>query len=263
MSNTKKISNAEWLCAALIDLLPISIFFETFNCLTTCYFHYIILSHNVSKDAIINYYTDVVKYLLSVAFVYLLFKDAFGGSLGKRIMGISLKKEGEDINIGRSLVRNFLSAICYVHCFTQFIGVHNIVMANLFVIYCTEELLCVHFTNKTIGDNLCGTELEKSDGFTPGKINNRNYCLITILLLLFFTKENITPVISNDTIQTSRDALRDLVQESLRCLVQIFCYSFVLYKLIKVTAFRWVSIILIGLPIIGHFLWCFHHFYVK
>ncbi|MBO4333888.1 MAG: RDD family protein [Paludibacteraceae bacterium] len=260
MSNTKKISNAEWLCAALIDLLPISTFERLTNyCLTT---YYVFLSHNVSKDAIIDY-TDVVKYLLSVAFVYLLFKDAFGGSLGKRIMGISLEKEGQDINIGRSLVRNFLPAICYAHCFTGLIGVHNIVMANLFVIYCIAELLCVRFTNKTIGDNLCGTELEKSDGFTPGKINNRNYCLITILLLLFFTKENITPVISNDTIQTSRDALRDLVQESLRCLVQIFCYSFVLYKLIKVTAFRWVSIILIGLPIIGHFLWCFHHFYVK
>lgn len=255
MSNIKKISNAEWLCAALIDLLPISIFFETFNCLTSYYLtsYYIIHSHNVSKDAIINY-TDAVKYLLPVAFVYLLFKDAFGGSLGKRIMGISLKKEGEDINIGRSLVRNFFPAICYANCFTGLIGVHNIVMANLFVIYCIAELLCVHFTNKTIGDNLCGTELEKSDGFTPGKINNRNYCLITILLLLFFTKENITPQLVNDTTK--------MPQIVLNCLVEISCYSFVLYKLIKVTAFRWVSIILIGLPIIGY-LWHFHHLYVK
>lgn len=86
-----KISKVEWFAAALIDLIPLSIFINIFP---------------IFSDFKFGFDTNIVFSVIS--FAYLLLKDCWGASLGKRIMGITVKKNGSSANGFILSLRNLL-----------------------------------------------------------------------------------------------------------------------------------------------------------
>lgn len=264
MSNSQNVSKAEWLCAALIDFLPIAILTKL-----------PIIVYNIA--AIVSYCTkdqgnhswespsmreNVSIILLCLSALYLLLKDSFGLSLGKRIMGIKLQKEGEDAVMDLCLLRNLVLALFYVHCFIFIIdpGNTNFFLKNLFFFYCIAELICVYFTNRTIGDNICQLQLVKCENYVPSKLNNRTFCIIAIILLFTLVVDSFVPRFYwGDLSAYQYQLLHDhkfikLYYLSIYlppALVQSVVYSFLLYKLIKPKAFRWTAIILIVLIKMG------------
>lgn len=69
----------EWLCAELLDLIPLRLLSCVFSIVSAYKF-----------DRIFDSDINVVFSL--IAFLYLLLKDCWGGSLGKRIMGITISR---------------------------------------------------------------------------------------------------------------------------------------------------------------------------
>lgn len=77
MNEGKKISNAEWLCAFMIDLLPISLLNVFLNVILITFLTFEIGTIQEASRTI-----SITTALL--VFPYLLFKDAFGGGLGNK-----------------------------------------------------------------------------------------------------------------------------------------------------------------------------------
>ena len=259
MNNSQNVSKAEWLCAALIDFLPIAI-------LTNIP----IIANRIV--GIVSYCTrdpkshlwqspstsqTVSVVLMILSALYLLLKDAFGLSIGKRIMGIKLQKEGNDASMGWCLLRNLILALFYLRCFILIVDpdTTNFFLRNLFSFYCIAELLCVNFTNRTIGDNICQLQLVRRENYVPTKVNNRTYCIIAIIILWCLTAGIFAPCFYWGDMPTvllqmhDRD-FRKLYYSSI-CLAPVLVnsvvYSFLLFKLIKPKAFRWTAIILVVL----------------
>ena len=192
MNNPQNVSKAEWLCAALIDFLPIAIL----GCLRGVANLILFRAARNINIHIIDI-TDLTIYIIFFwgAALYLLLKDAFGLSIGKRIMGIKLQKEGNDASMGWCLLRNLILALFYVHCFIPVVNpdTTNFFLGNLFFFYCVAELLCVCFTNRTIGDNICQLQLVKRENYVPTKVNDHTFCIIAIIILCSLTIAIFTP----------------------------------------------------------------------
>ena len=153
MNNSQNVSKTEWLCAALIDFLPIAILGRLHGVANLILFR---AARNINTHIIDI--TDLTIYIIFFggAALYLLLKDAFGLSIGKRIMGIKLQKKGNDASMAMCLLRNLILALFYVRCFILVVNpdTTNFFLGNLFFFYCMAELLCVYFTNRTIGQHL-------------------------------------------------------------------------------------------------------------
>ena len=171
-------------------------------------------------------------------------------------MGIKLQKEGNDASMGWCLLRNLILALFYVHCFIPVVNpdTTNFFLGNLFFFYCVAELLCVCFTNRTIGDNICQLQLVKRENYVPTKVNDHTFCIIAIIILCSLTIAIFTPFSPwGDEATLILTNYREY--HKLYCLNMIFIpalvksmvYSFLLFKLIKPKVFRWKSIILVVL----------------
>ena len=262
MNNSQNVSKAEWLCAALIDLLPIAILGRLHGVANIILDIIFRAAKNINIHIIdITWFIDITWSTIYIIFfwgaaLYLLLKDAFGLSLGKRIMGIKLQKEGNDASMGWCLLRNLILALFYVHCFIPVVNpdTTNFFLGNLFFFYCVAELLCVCFTNRTIGDNICQLQLVKRESYVPTKVNDHTFCIIAIIILCSLTIAIFTPFFPwGDEATLILTNYREF--KKLYCLNRIFIpalvksmvYSFLLFKLIKPKLFRWKSIILVVL----------------
>ena len=258
MNNSQNVSNvskAEWLCAALIDFLPIAILNNlphiVYNIITavsySSYFKTGEGSWHNPVDAVLSNKISLILMVLSA--VYLLTKDAFGICLGKRIMGIKLQREGNDVGMAFCLLRNLLLAVFFMRCFTLTGDPVNIgnFSRNIFFIYCVAELVCVNFTNKTIGDNIFQLQLVRDENFVPSKINNRTNCLIVTCILFAMYPNFCLP---NFAVNHLHESLQKLVF-FIPALIQVIAFSYLFFKLIQPKAFRRTAIILFFLVQFG------------
>ena len=256
MNNSQNVSNVsktEWLCAALIDFLPIAILGCLHGVANLILFR---AARNINTHIIdITAQTIYIIFFWGAA-LYLLLKDAFGLSIGKRIMGIKLQKEGNDASMALCMLRNLILALFYVHCFIPVVNpdTTNFFLGNLFFFYCVAELLCVCFTNRTIGDNICQLQLVKRENYVPTKVNDHTFCIIAIIILCSLTIAIFTPFFpwgdeSTLILTNYREyhKLYCLNMNFIPALVKSMVYSFLLFKLIKPKVFRWKSIILVVL----------------
>ena len=111
--NVSNVSKAEWLCAALIDFLPIAILTEIPTMVNMIAG---IVSYCTREPGSYSWHTPslsqtVFVVLMILSALYLLLKDSFGFSLGKRIMGIKLQKEENDASMALCLLRNLILAL--------------------------------------------------------------------------------------------------------------------------------------------------------
>ena len=239
MNEGKKISNAEWLCAFMIDLLPISLLNVFLNVILITFLTFEI---GTIQEAIRT--ISITTALL--VFPYLLLKDAFGGGLGNKIVGITVSKNGEKPSFFISILRNFLLAICFVlPPFLSSWTNNNFLIINTLFFFIAVELVCVRLTNKTIGDAICRTELDRSENYVPNKINNRTLCITTIIIIFTFTKNFFTPNFHLSPTSTSLSQLILSQNFIVPTLVVSLIYSYLLYKLIKPVAFRWAAILIL------------------
>ncbi len=249
MNNSQNVSKAEWLCAALIDFLPIAILVQipgiAYNIAT-------IISYCTRDPESRSWHSpsmsnNVSTIVMALSALYLLLKDTFGLSLGKRIMGIKLQKGGNDASMFLCLLRNLILALFCIRCFILIINPQTTsfflrsLFVNLFFVYCVAELLCVNFTNRTIGDTICQLQMVRRENYVPTKVNDRTFCIIAIIVLFALTMDVFMP---------RAYLLRRLYFSSVYlvpALVKSVVYSFLLFKLIKPKAFRWTAIILVVL----------------
>ena len=254
--NVSNVSKAEWLCAALIDFLPIAILTEIPTMVNMIAG---IVSYCTREPGSYSWHTPslsqtVFVVLMILSALYLLLKDSFGFSLGKRIMGIKLQKEENDASMALCLLRNLILALFYVRCFIFVVNpdTTNFFLRNLFLFYCIAELLCVNFTNRTIGDNICQLQLVKRENYVPTKVNDHTFCIIAIIILCSLTIGIFMPFYhwkDVSTLMHDHDfrKLYYLNMFFVPALVKSMVYSFLLFKLIKPKAFRWTAIVFIVL----------------
>lgn len=265
-NNKQNVSKAEWLCAALIDFLPIPIIGSLIQVVyytadTISYWSTEMGSNHFVWHASYFQASHNLNYVLySLGTLYLLLKDTLGPSLGKRIMGLRLQKEGNDVKKPLlCILRNALLAFSY----GQFIShpdltVTSFMIRNTFFIYCIAELACVCTTHKTIGDHIMQLELVRAEDFTPGKVNNRTYCIITIILMFAMTSNyfmpNLFPTESITSLGLEQMKKISISSVASSKLIQAFGYAYLFNKLIQPKAFRWTAIILIILLHLGFLL---------
>ncbi len=252
MNNSQNVSKAEWLCAALIDFLPIAILGCLHGVANLILFRAARNIHIID----ITWFIDIIWTTIYIidhggAALYLLLKDSFGLSLGKRVMGINLQKEGTDTSLILCISRNLILVVCYSFGFIH--ETTNFFLGNLFFFYCIAELLCVYFTNRTIGDNICQLQLVKRENYVPTKVNDHTFCIIAIIILCSLTIAIFNPFFpwGDDTLILTNyreyHKLYCLNMNFIPALVKSMVYSFLLFKLIKPKVFRWKSIILVVL----------------
>lgn len=260
MDTNQNVSKAEWLCAALIDFLPIAIIDRLFYAVTYIIWSFSLCSAKMEDGSLSWNNTDNQNFIsnVNIAFLalyaaYILLKDAFGWSLGKRILGIKLQKNDEKAGKLVCVLRNMLLAICFgvgFYCIRHYQNFNNFLL-NLFFFYCVAELLCVSFTNRTIGDNICQLKMVRNDDFVPGKINDHTYCIVTIIVLYVMTSALFVTFVKIEGCDMDSVYINSLVDMGVRTLIFILAYSFLLYKLIKPKGFRWTAIILFSLIKLG------------
>ena len=257
MEAGNKVTKAEWLCSALIDLLVLMLISKVFNILSIIFFS----NNSDGKDTLLQYYT---YFTITVSFLYFLTKDLFFNkrSLGNRTVGISVRKDGKQIPVVLSLLRNLPLALFYCRLFLPTMGINNLFTANLFVFYTIFELLVVNYTGRTIGDLIVGSNMvkdEQSQVVLSVKYDNRTIYILSSMIIFFFVLGNFKPCfyISPDVSQISSDI--DYIKKyQIAQVLNTFCtyltffvgQGFFIHKLCKAKKFSNVVIVLFALVFI-------------
>lgn len=247
-----KVSKVEWLCAALIDFFVISlcvfilnyVFLEVFN----------VFMSGGKEGLMLNVIIEK-----SLLFLLLFTKDMFFNhrSLGKKILGISVKKDGEQLPLGMLLLRNLPLALFAANLFLPFLFDKTLVNANLFLIYVIVDLFVVNSTGRTIGDYMCGSNLVRVENFSrplSDKYDNRTVLILVCMILFYFVRYRFAPDFNGILIDFTKDASSSYIWGLVSAFSVIYVsFSFFVYKLFKPKGLRVAVIILFTLMVFSFF----------
>lgn len=224
MDDTKKASRVEWLCAAMIDFIPVVLitYLDIFLNRHMC------LSGTMSALAI----------LLAV---YMLLKDYLfdGRSWGKRFVDIRVVWP-EDSDKTRLVYRNLPLSLMILlwgwRDLEQIILIPSHWLRLGFVIYMWVDLICVALKGKTLGDCFAHTSLEVSGD--PNYVlhksaTKRIACLVIVLILSLYEAGYISPSNLLLTGKPLEDYSLVFYVNSLYYIFLFSCSLFVSYKIIR------------------------------
>lgn len=219
MSDTKKASRVEWLCAAMIDFIP-AVFFRQ-------------LTGFLSHDLGVSDLTYVLAILLAV---YILLKDFFfdGRSEGKRLVGIQIVRP-EESDKSCLILRNLPLSLMVLLWGWQEFSIPTSMWLLGFVFYMWADFICFALKGKTLGDCLANTSLEvceDQNNMFHKNTTKRIACLIVVLILTIYEASFISPVwpliLSQDFYYYS-----SFVDHYLFIYFPYLCVLYVFYKIIK------------------------------
>lgn len=251
-----KVTKAEWLCSALVDLLVLVLISKVCSIFGT------LLSNNTDgPNLLLHYY----KYFTNALFfLYLLTKDLFfnGKSLGNRMLGVSVHKDGKPLSVVFSLLRNLPLALFYCRLFLSTMGMNNLFTANLFVFYTICELLVVNYTGRTIGDLIVGSNMvkdEQSQVDLSDKYDNRTIYILSSMIVFFFVFGMFNPcfyMAPDVTDYSNSDTREKMVIANMVAPLSLYLTFFVgqgflIHKLCKAKKFANVVIVLFALILLG------------
>ena len=224
MDDTKKASRVEWLCAAMIDFIPVVLFsyLEIFLGKHLC------LSETISALAI----------LLAV---YMLLKDYLfdGRSWGKRFVDIRVvwpEDSDKACLIYRNLPLSLMILLWGWRDLEQIIHIPYYMLRFGFVLYIWADLICVALKGKTLGDCFAHTSLEVCGD--PNYVLHKNAtkriaCFIIVLIMSLYEAGYISPSNLLLTGKPSEDYSLVFYVNSLYYIFLFSCSLFVSYKIIR------------------------------
>lgn len=257
MEESNNVTKAEWLCSALVDLLVlvlISKFCSIFGTLLS--------SNTDGPNLLLHYY----KYFtIALFFLYLLTKDLFfnGKSLGNRMLGVSVHKDGKPLSVVFSLLHNLPLALFYCRLFLPTMGMNNLFTANLFVFYTICELLVVNYSGRTIGDLIVGSNMvknEQSQVVLSDKYDNRTIYILSSMIVFFFVFRMFNPcfymapdvtLFHSNSDTTEKMIIANMVAPLSLYLTFFVGQGFLIHKLCKAKKFANVVIVLFALLLLG------------
>lgn len=219
MSDTKKASRVEWLCAAMIDFIP-AVFFRQLTGF---------LSHDLG-------FSDLTYVLAILLAVYILLKDFFfdGRSVGKRLVGIQIVRL-EESDKSCLILRNLPLSLMVLLWGWQEFSIPTSMWLLGFVFYMWADFICFALKGKTLGDCLAHTSIEvceDQNNIFHKNTTKRIACLIVVLILTIYEASFISPVwpliLSQDFYYSS-----SFVNHYLFIYFPYLCVLYVFYKIIK------------------------------
>lgn len=227
MNDSKKVSRIEWLCAAMIDFIPITIL----SILALL----LLLHQNMCFHNAIT--------VMTVPFaVYMLLKDFFfdGRSIGKRFVNIRIVRPE---NSGKSclILRNLpLFLVIFLWMFTNIYKLSS-EFRILFVLYMWADFICFSQKGKTIGDCLAHTTLEVSEDpsfLLQKNVSKRIACFVVVLVLFVSEGFSVSPL---HLVTTLKDIFITQQNQSLftyslhyiNILYPCVIYVYILYKMVE------------------------------
>ena len=256
MDDTKKASRVEWLCAAMIDFIPVVLitYLDIFLNRHMC------LSGTMSALAI----------LLAV---YMLLKDFLfdGRSFGKRFVDIRVvwpEDSDKSCLIIRNLPLSLMVLLWGCHDMSQIFELPSNWLKLGFELYIWADLICVALKGKTLGDYFAHTSLEVSGDpnyVLHKKATKRIACLVIVLILSLRVANFISP----SNLLYIDESLMYILYPYVLYLAPFFpymCALYVLYKIIKtylqgdgidVEVVVMILILLIAVPVICFLLMSF------
>ncbi len=218
MSDTKKASRVEWLCAAMIDFIP-AVFFRQLTGF---------LSHDLG-------FSDLSYVLAILLAVYILLKDFFfdGRSVGKRLVGIQIVRP-EDSDKFRLILRNLPLSLMVLLWGWQEFSIPTSMWLLGFVFYMWANFICVALKRKTLGDCLAHTSLvvcEDPNNMFHKNATKRIACLIVVLILTLYEASYISP--EWPYLVLSQDHCYPSFVHLLYLYFPYLCALYVFYKIIK------------------------------
>ncbi|MCQ2190717.1 MAG: RDD family protein [Paludibacteraceae bacterium] len=242
MGKYNSVSKVEWLCAAFIDLMLLGLISGCISILRLLdfYTYKSIISASFAMYETNEYFTNIITV---VSFIYFITKDLYfkNRSLGKKIMGIAIEKDGQPLSPATLIIRNLPLALFFAHLFLGFIGIKNLFVGNLFITYFVADMLCVNYTGKTIGDHICKSDLVKVDSeqvILSDKYSNHFLLIVICMILYHFIQSMFYPCLyiydaKPYDIEKFAEAARD--SAIFNCisvsLAYVVGYSFFIYKL--------------------------------
>ena len=239
MNNSKKASRIEWLCAAMIDFIPIISFEALRGFLKQCLF---------LKETI---YVTII--LLAV---YMLLKDFFfdGRSIGKRFVNIQIVRP-ENSRKSCLILRNLpISLVTLIWLGSLDIEMIPLSLCIMFSLYMWADFICFALKGKTIGDCLSHTTLEVSENpnfLLQKNVSKRIACFVVALILFGFEGISVSPYLLNILFDETLISLLNLsytqsfsIFHSIHILYQCAIYVYILCKMIEYKHLRRIIIAL-------------------
>lgn len=228
-SDSKKVSRIEWLCAAMIDFIPIIIMYSFCHLFTGILFYD--YEFYFSKELYFRDITFVPTILLAV---YMLLKDFLfdGRSIGKRFVNIRIVRP-ENFGKFRLILRNlpiFLVTLIVLFSNT-IIDFLPYKLSHVFPLYMWADFICFATKGKTIGDCLAHTNLEVSEDpsfLLQKNVSKRIACFVVVLILFRFEGFYVSPGELARLLDLSYTQYQYLY-----ILFQFVAYVYIFYKLIE------------------------------
>lgn len=242
MNDSKKVSRIEWLCAAMIDFIPIIIFSKL---------EMIFLNqHLCFRDAIF-----VATVLLAV---YMLLKDFLfdGRSIGKRFVNIRIVRP-ENYDKDCLILRNLPLSVVLLMWLLCDLNMFPSESRILFILYMWADIICFALKGKTIGDSLAHTTLEVSENpnfLLQKNVSKRIACFVVVLILFGNEGFSVSPfflvktfaetfnLLQIPTLYTHLFSFLFWINTLYTCVV----YVYILYKMIDHKTLREMVVVLFG-----------------